>query len=848
MLVSLGGVVMVKVKELNIKNIKGLTDEEAVKRLNKYGANDINKEKKSSLIKKFFNNIKNPLVILLGVLALTSYITGDKKSTIIMIAMVFLGVILKFIQETKADNSAQKLKDMVTTKATVIRNGYEKEIFFEELVPGDIIHLSAGDMIPADVRIIYSKDLFVNQSSLTGESIPVEKESKVGIFKEDLQNPNLCFMGTNVESGTAIVEILNTGYNTYLGQVSKTLTKKRELTSFDKGINNFTILMIKMIFIMAPIVFFANGFSKGDWGSAFLFAIAVAVGLTPEMLPMIVTVNLSKGALSMSKKKVIVKKLNAIQNFGAMNILCTDKTGTITCGKVKLEKCVDIYGDKSERVLKYAFINSFYQTGLKNVMDNAILEYKKKNGFLDKEKIRYIKVDELPFDFKRKRMSVVVRNEDQKDILICKGAVEEILSLSEYYEIDKEIKYFTQESKQKFENISKNLNKSGFRVIAVAYKKIKDKKDEYEVNDEKQLVFLGYMAFLDPPKETSREAIEKFKKYNVDIKVLTGDNEIVTKKICKDVNLPVDRILLGKDIDQMSDEKLAIEAEKTNVFAKLSPLHKERIIKVLKAREHVVGFMGDGINDSPALKAADVGISVDGAVDIAKECSDIILLENNLLVLEEGVIEGRRIFANIIKYIKMTASSNFGNMFSVLGSSIILPFLPMLPLQVLINNLLYDISQSAIPTDNVDNEWLTKPRKWQVNNIRKYIMSIGPISSIFDYITYFVLWFMFKGFNNPAMFQTGWFLESLLTQTLIIHVIRTNKIPFIESRASNPLIMTTILMIFIGVTLINSPLGGELGFVKLPLIYYPILICILIGYVFLTQFIKERYVKKFDLD
>ncbi|GAA0789707.1 magnesium-translocating P-type ATPase [Hathewaya limosa] len=839
---------MVKVKELNIKNIKGLTDEEAVKRLNKYGANDINKEKKSSLIKKFFNNIKNPLVILLGVLALTSYITGDKKSTIIMIAMVFLGVILKFIQETKADNSAQKLKDMVTTKATVIRNGYEKEIFFEELVPGDIIHLSAGDMIPADVRIIYSKDLFVNQSSLTGESIPVEKESKVGIFKEDLQNPNLCFMGTNVESGTAIVEILNTGYNTYLGQVSKTLTKKRELTSFDKGINNFTILMIKMIFIMAPIVFFANGFSKGDWGSAFLFAIAVAVGLTPEMLPMIVTVNLSKGALSMSKKKVIVKKLNAIQNFGAMNILCTDKTGTITCGKVKLEKCVDIYGDKSERVLKYAFINSFYQTGLKNVMDNAILEYKKKNGFLDKEKIRYIKVDELPFDFKRKRMSVVVRNEDQKDILICKGAVEEILSLSEYYEIDKEIKYFTQESKQKFENISKNLNKSGFRVIAVAYKKIKDKKDEYEVNDEKQLVFLGYMAFLDPPKETSREAIEKFKKYNVDIKVLTGDNEIVTKKICKDVNLPVDRILLGKDIDQMSDEKLAIEAEKTNVFAKLSPLHKERIIKVLKAREHVVGFMGDGINDSPALKAADVGISVDGAVDIAKECSDIILLENNLLVLEEGVIEGRRIFANIIKYIKMTASSNFGNMFSVLGSSIILPFLPMLPLQVLINNLLYDISQSAIPTDNVDNEWLTKPRKWQVNNIRKYIMSIGPISSIFDYITYFVLWFMFKGFNNPAMFQTGWFLESLLTQTLIIHVIRTNKIPFIESRASNPLIMTTILMIFIGVTLINSPLGGELGFVKLPLIYYPILICILIGYVFLTQFIKERYVKKFDLD
>ncbi|CAM2901106.1 magnesium-translocating P-type ATPase [Hathewaya histolytica] len=835
-----------EINRLNL--ISGLTEEEAKKRLLKMGPNSIEGEKGETLLRKFIDNIKNPLVILLSILAFVSYLTGDRKATIVMIAMIGLGVILKFVQETKADNSAKTLKSLVTTRCTVIRNGRKREVIFEEIVQGDVIHLSSGDMIPADLKLIESKDLFINQSALTGESIPVEKNVVKKEFNNPLENPNLCLMGTNVESGTAIARVISTGKNTYLGKVNAKLVQKRELTSFDKGINKFTMLMIRFIFIMAPIVFLANGISKGSWGSAFLFAIAIAVGLTPEMLPMIVTVNLSKGAIAMGKKKVIVKKLNAIQNFGAMNILCTDKTGTITCGKVELEKHLNIYGEESKRVLKYAYMNSFYQTGLKNVMDEAILEYRENGEEEFNVPKRYEKIDELPFDFQRKRMSVVVRKEGTEDILICKGAVEEVLSLCLNYEIKEGTEEFTKENTKRIYNMSRDLNKDGFRVIAVAYKNHSKLKNQYTMDDERELTLLGFMAFLDPPKETSKEAIEKFKGYNVDVKVLTGDNEIVTKKICKEVSLSVDEILLGSDIEKMDDEELAIKAESTTVFAKLSPLDKERIIKALKSRGNVVGFMGDGINDAPALKAADVGISVDGAVDIAKECSDIILLENNLLVLEEGVLEGRRVFGNIIKYIKMTASSNFGNMFSVLGASVILPFLPMLPLQVLTNNLLYDISQSAIPTDGVDEQWIKKPRKWEVDNIKKYIMCIGPISSIFDYITYFVLWFVFKSYNNPAMFQTGWFLESLLTQTLIIHVIRTNKIPFIQSRASFKLTVTSILIALTGVFLVNLPIGSAFGFVKLPIMYYPILVLILIGYIVLTQIVKTHYAKKYEID
>jgi len=837
----------VLLKNLNT-TINGLSEEEAENRIEKFGYNEIGENKRKSPLSRLFDNLKNPLVILLSVLALISYITGDLRAALVMLLMVALGVVLKYVQEIKADESAEKLKSMVRTTATVIRDGKEKEIPLKMLVPGDIIHLASGDMIPADIQLIASKDLFVNQSSLTGESLPVEKNVIEGAWKSELENPNLCFMGTNVESGTAIAVVITTGMKTYFGQLSSKITVEREMTSFDKGINQYTWLMIRFIFVMAPLVFIINGITKGNWFEAFLFGIAVAVGLTPEMLPMIVTVNLTKGALSMAKKKVIVKKLNAIQNFGAMDILCTDKTGTITEGKVVLEKHLNIYGNASERVLKYAFINSFYQTGLRNVMDTAIINHKNDGeDYFDIEK-KYVKIDEIPFDFIRKRMSVVVQNKRMEQVLICKGAVEEVLSLCNKYETREGTEPFMGKMTDKTEKMIKDLNAEGFRVIAVAYRIFDENKSAYTVADESKLTLLGFLAFLDPPKETSEEAIAKFHKYNVDVKVLTGDNEIVTKKICQEVNLPVDKILLGSDIDAMTDEELGEAAEKTSVFAKLSPMHKERIIRALKAKDHVVGFMGDGINDAPALKAADVGISVDSAVDIAKESSDIILLENNLLVLEEGVLEGRRVFGNIVKYIKMTASSNFGNMFSVLGASIFVPFLPMLPIQVLTNNLLYDISQTAIPTDSVDESFLAKPRKWAVDEIKRFIVHIGPISSIFDYTTYFIMLFIFHAWKNPALFQTGWFLESLFTQTIIIHVIRTNKIPFVQSRASKPLMLTSLLIVAFGAFLVNSPIAGAFGFTKLPGLYYVLLAVTLFCYVLLTQIIKVWYIKKYNVE
>ena len=781
-------------KSLNT-NINGLNEDEAEKRLDIYGLNQLESGKKKSVFARILDNIKNPLVILLAILAFVSYITGDIRATIVMCIMLSLGIVLKFVQELRADNSAEQLKAMVSTTATVIRSGTQKEIPLEMLVPGDIIHLSSGDMIPADVQILSSKDLFINQSALTGESLPVEKLVTSKKYKNPLENPNLCFMGSNVESGTAIAVVLTTGCNTYFGQISSKLTGERAMTSFDKGVNEFTWLMIKFIFILAPIVFLINGFVKGDWWQALFFAIAIAVGLTPEMLPMIVTVNLSKGAMSMAKKNVIVKKLNAIQNFGAMDVLCTDKTGTITCGKVILEKHLNIYGEDSERVLKYGYINSFYQTGLKNLMDVAILENKDDGQDFDIEN-KYEKIDEIPFDFIRKRMSVVVRNKRMEDVLICKGAVEEVLSLCNKYETKEGTEPFIGKMSKKIEGIVNSLNEEGFRVIAVAYKVEKDYKKEYTISDENELTLLGFMAFLDPPKESSAEAIEKFHKYNVDVKILTGDNDIVTKKICKEIKLPIDSILLG---------------------------------------------------NAPALKSADVGISVDTAVDIAKESSDIILLENSLLVLEEGVLEGRRVFGNIVKYIKMTASSNFGNMFSVIGASIFVPFLPMMPIQVLTNNLLYDVSQTAIPTDSVDEEWIAKPRKWEISDLKRYIMIIGPISSIFDYTTFFIMLFVFNCWNNPALFQTGWFLESLFTQTLIIHVIRTNKIPFIQSTASKPLTITSLIIACTGIFLVNSPLADSFGFTKLPALYYPLLILTLLCYVILTQVVKNWYVRKYDV-
>ena len=828
-------------------SVNGLTEDEAEEKIEQYGYNEVGEEIRKTPFIRLIDNFKNPLVILLAVLAVISYITGDVRASMVMIIMVIMGVVLKFVQEAKADRSAEELKSMVSVTATVIRDGIQKEIPLRMIVPGDIIHLASGDMIPADVQLIKSKDLFVNQSSLTGESLPVEKNIVAGEWKSDFENPNLCFMGTNVESGTAIAVVTTTGRKTYFGELSsKMMTGERTMTSFDKGVNQYTWLMIKLILIMAPLVILINGLTKGNLFEAFLFGVSVAVGLTPEMLPMIVTVNLSQGAMSMAKKKVIVRKLNAIQNFGAMDVLCTDKTGTITCGKIKLEKYLNIYGNDSERVLKYGFINSFYQTGLRNVMDTAILNHKDDGEEYFNIDEKYMKIDEIPFDFMRKRMSVVVENKRMEHVLICKGAIEEVLNLCNRYETKEGTEPFMGSMTGKINTMVKDLNSKGFRVIAVAYRIFDNSRKTYTVADERELTLLGFLAFLDPPKDAAAEAIKKFHKYNVDVKVLTGDNEIVTKKICEEVNLPVKKILLGSDIDTMTDDELTKEAEETSVFAKLSPTHKERIVKALQ-KNHVVGFMGDGINDAPALKISDVGISVDTAVDIAKESSDIILLENNLLVLEEGVLEGRRVFGNIVKYIKMTASSNFGNMFSVLGASIFLPFLPMMPIQVLTNNLLYDVSQTAIPTDSVDEEWIEKPRKWAVDEIKRFILFIGPISSIFDYITYFLMLYVFNAWNNPKLFQTGWFMESLLTQTLIIHVIRTNKIPFIQSRASKPLMITSLLVVGFGAFIVNLPIGSAFGFVRLPALYWFFLLLILISYVALTQMVKVWYMKKYGM-
>jgi Mg2+-importing ATPase len=826
----------------------GLDQAEVEKRIGQYGPNQVAKEKRRNWFVRLWDNIKNPLVILLVVLGIISYLTGDLRGTIVILIMVILGIVLRYVQESRADTAAEKLKAMVSTTTTVLRDGKHKEVPLVELVPGDIVIFSAGDMIPADVRVLTAKDLFLNQAALTGESLPVEKTPPAVMDpnQNPLEMPDICFLGSNIESGTGSAVVIQTGSGTYFGSLANSIIGQRVLTSFDKGINQFTWLMISFMAFLVPLVFIFNGLSKHNWVDAFLFALAVAVGLTPEMMPMIVTVNLSKGAISMSKKKVIVKRLNSIQNFGAMDVLCTDKTGTITQGKIILEKPLDVKGNPSQRVLDYGYINSYYQTGLKNLMDEAILNHGDLNDALQVDE-DFQKIDELPFDFQRRRMSVIVENNKDQHILICKGAVEELMSLSTHVEINGEILEVTAEHDEHRKNRVRELNSDGFRVIAVAYRVFPGSDDtpHYTIQDESNLTLLGYLAFLDPPKETASQAISELNQNHVAVKILTGDNEIVTGNICRQVGLSVEKILLGSEIETMGEKQLSEAVAATTVFAKLSPSHKERIIRSLQSEGHVVGFMGDGINDAPALKAADVGISVDSAVDIAKESSDIILLENSLLVLNDGVMEGRRVFGNIVKYIKMAASSNFGNMFSMLGASIFLPFLPMLPIQVLTNNLLYDFSQTTIPTDEVDREWLTRPRKWAISELRRFIIFIGPISSIFDYLTFFIMIYVFNAWTNQALFHTGWFVESLFTQTLIIHVIRTNKIPFVQSRASRALILTSLVIVAVGAYLPYSPLASWLGFIPLPPLYWLLLLAMLVAYVLLTQVIKTWFYRRF---
>ena len=837
----------VLLKELESQLI-GLSASEADARLKKFGTNEIAREKRQSILMRLFDNLKNPLVLLLSALGVLSYLTGDQRATVVIFVMVLLGVSLRFFQEMRADNAAEKLQAMVSNTATVLRDDREEEEPLKLLVPGDIVRLAAGDMVPADVRVLSAKDLFLNQVALTGEALPVEKHADPasGEIQNPLELPNICFLGSNVESGSATAVVLHTGAKTYFGSMASRIVAPRQATSFDMGINKFTWLMIRFMAVMVPAVFLINGFSKHNWLDAFLFAMAVAVGMTPEMLPMIVTVNLSKGALAMARKKVIVKRLNAIQNFGAMDVLCTDKTGTLTQGRIVLEKYLDVNGEPSEKVLHFGYLNSFHHTGLKNLLDKAILDHEELKEHLKADE-RYRKIDEIPFDFVRRRLSVVVEDETGLNTLICKGAVDEVLDLCTRVQEKEEVIDVLPEHDAKRRKLADDLNAQGFRVVALAFKQMPGASDKpiYSVKDESDLILLGFLAFLDPPKDTAPEALKRLHGLNVAVKVLTGDNEIITSYICGKVGIPIGHLLLGSQIETMSEAELAEAAEVTSVFARLVPAHKERIIRALQAKGHVPGFMGDGINDAQALKAADVGISVDSAVDIAKESSDIILLENSLMVLEQGVLEGRRVFGNIVKYIKMAASSNFGNMFSVVGASAFLPFLPMLPIQVLTNNLLYDFSQTTIPTDTVDEDWLTKPRQWTIGKILRFILFIGPISSIFDYVTFFVMLHVFHCWHNPTLFRTGWFMESLFTQTLIIHVIRTNKIPFLESRASWPLTLASVVIVAFGAWLPVSPLASTLGFVPLPGLFWLLLAGMLLCYAVLTQVAKVWFIRRF---
>jgi len=841
-------------------SMAGITDAEARARLLEYGPNTVAHEAPPRIAVELLLRLRNPLNILLLILATVSFIIGDHEAAIIIFTMVVLSVSLAFIQERRSNNAAQALREMVHTTATVLRKpdiaaqeiasavSDRQEIPIQRLVPGDVIHLSAGDMVPADTRLLYAKDLFLNQAALTGEAMPVEKFAGEARPVELLQLANICFMGTNVVSGTATGIIVMTGARAYFGSLATIIAGKRELTAFDKGVNQFSWLMIRFIMVMAPLVFFINGYSKDDWIEAFLFAMAVAVGLTPEMLPMIVTVNLAKGALAMSRKKVIVKRLNSIQNLGAMDVLCADKTGTLTQDRIILEKHVDLNGVENEKVLEYAYLNSYYQSGLKNLLDVAVLKHLEVHERMQPAKL-YRKIDEIPFDFMRRRMSVVVEGHG-KHLLICKGAVEEVFRVSGKGEDGDTLFDLDERHLDKLNEMSRELNEDGFRVIALAYKEMPPQQKSYTVQDESELILTGYIAFLDPPKESALEAISRLGAHGVKMKILTGDNEIVTRKICREVGMPVQRVLSGREIESMSQMQLDEMVEQVNVFVKLSPTQKSGIIEALHRKGHVVGFLGDGINDGPALKAADVGISVDTAVDIARESADIILLEKSLLVLDDGVIEGRKVFGNIIKYIRMGASSNFGNMFSVIGASAWLPFLPMAPIQVLTNNLLYDFSQTAIPTDHVDEEYLARPRRWEIRNIAHFMLFIGPISSIFDYTTYFTMYYLFGAntVEQAHLFQTGWFVESLLSQTLIIHIIRTRRIPFFESCASMPLMFTSLTICAFGVWLPFSPFARALGFSPLPLFYWPMLGLMLIAYLSLTHFMKTWFHRRFGLD
>ena len=854
----------------------GLVDDQVEENRDTYGENVITKGQEDSMIKKIYESIINPFTVILLVIALVSFITNvwlakpgeqDPTTSIIIVTLVLISGGIRFIQELRSDKAASNLSRMIVNTATVLRDGSEQEIPIDEIVVGDVIKLSAGDMIPADVVLIDSRDFFVQQSGLTGESDAVEK---VCLRKADSQNldsllesESLAFMGTNVISGRATALVLVVGDETMMGAIEQTINTYDEPTSFEREMNTISWLLIRLMLVMVPIVFVINGLTDGDWLEAGVFALSVGVGLTPEMLPMIITASLAKGSIIMAKEKVVIKKLNAIQDLGAIDILCTDKTGTLTQDEIVLEYPLDIHGDLDLSVLRRAYLNSYFQTGLKNLMDRAIInrtqkEAKKHEIVRDLDQT-FHKIDELPFDFERRRMSVIVKDEDGVVSMVTKGALEEMLSVSTYVEYKGEIKRLTDEVRQEVLAEVAQLNEQGLRVLGVSYKTDLDENDIFSVEDERDMILTGYLAFLDPPKPSAAPAIKALAEYGVTTKILTGDNEKVTQAVCEKVGLDVERILLGSEIDTMTDQELAQVVETTTVFAKLSPDQKARIILCLKNNGHKVGYMGDGINDAPSMKVSDVGISVDTAVDIAKETADVILLDKDLMVLEKGLVEGRKVYANMTKYIKMTVSSNFGNIFSLLFASIFLPFLPMAPVHLIVLNLIYDLSCIALPFDNVDKEFLKKPRIWEANSIMRFMAWIGPISSVFDIITYMLLYFLVvpmilgHGYNHGAadaaafimVFQTGWFIESMWSQTMVIHMLRSPKLPFIQSRPAFSVVVTTLAAAFFVTSLPYSPLASILKLSQLNGLYFVLLFAIIVLYMLSVTVVKRIYIKKY---
>lgn len=858
-------------------NLNGLTEEDAQERLELYGINQVAHEKAPPALAQLLSAFNNPFIFVLMILAAISFFTdywlplqnGEETDLVgvsIIVTMVLISGLLRFWQEYRTNKAAEALKSMVRTTATVLRRSShsakpaKKEIAIKHLVPGDIILLSAGDMIPADLRLIKSRDLFISQAILTGEAIPIEKYDAMGAVtsksveanasseSELLELSNVCLMGTNVASGTAMAVVVATGGRTYFGSLAKSIVGNRAQTAFDRGVNSVSWLLIRFMLVMVPIVLLINGFTKGDWSEAALFALAVAVGLTPEMLPMIVSSNLAKGAIAMSRRKVVVKRLNAIQNFGAMDVLCTDKTGTLTQDRIILEHHLDTRGSNDSKVLQLAWLNSFHQSGMRNLMDQAVIKFSRGKPEIDALR-SFNKVDELPFDFIRRRLSIVVKDEQQHQQLICKGAVEEMLSICTHVREGDEIYALDDARRMSLLALATQYNEDGFRVLLLATRELGNQVSELPLNiaDERDLVVQGLLTFLDPPKESAEAAIAALRENGVAVKVLTGDNPIITAKICRDVGLEPGEPLSGRAIEDMDDETLAREVELRTVFTKLTPLQKSRVLKMLQSNGHTVGFLGDGINDAPALRDADVGISVDTGTDIAKESADIILLEKNLMVLEEGVIKGRETFGNIIKYLNMTASSNFGNVFSVLVASAFIPFLPMLAIHLLLQNLMYDISQLSLPWDKMDKEFLRKPRKWDAKNIGRFMLWIGPTSSIFDITTFALMWFVFaaNSVEHQALFQSGWFIEGLLSQTLVVHMLRTQKIPFIQSTAALPVLLTTGVIMAIGIYIPFSPLGTLVGLQPLPWQYFPWLAGTLISYCVVAQLMKQFYIRRF---